>query len=84
MIAHVHTWLAYHSQGRWRCACGVWGRRLGRRVIPVVCRKPIGESRRMCGAEAIVVDGNPQHSRCAEHAPTDERTSFPDQVQVAR
>lgn len=55
------------SVARYRCTCGVWGTRRGTKIVAVRCQKPLGPSRTHCGKDAVLVDGNRQHSRCVEH-----------------
>lgn len=60
--------------GRYRCACGVFGRLRGSRVVAVVCAKEM-EGRRHCGKDAVHVEGQNGRARCAEHAPAQTASS---------
>jgi hypothetical protein len=63
---------------RYRCACGVWGYRHGRRrIMPFTCGATINNGvRKRCGAEAVVINGDRNHARCAEHtAPHEDRAA---------
>lgn len=79
MTAHAHTWtLVNAALRRYRCACGVIGfARAGKRgVVPYLCQQAIGAARVHCARPATYVTGIRTQSRCDEHTPTDERTSF--------
>lgn len=82
---HTHVWLRNTSTGRFTCSapgCGVQGhaptiiagqhRGAESGVVAYTCRHMSGNKatgRKACGAEAVVVGGDRQQSRCGEHAP---------------
>lgn len=82
-MAHVHNFTRLGSAdcanlfgvavARYRCSCGVWGVRRGTRIVAARCQKPLGSTRAHCGKDAVYVDGDRQHSRCAEHAPVETK-----------
>lgn len=67
-MTHHHTFTLKDSlTKRYRCPCGVVGRRKGSRIVPLACQYELAE-RKHCAQPAVVADGNRQHNRCGEHA----------------
>jgi hypothetical protein len=66
--AHRHVFVLVDVlKRRYRCECGVYGYRHGKRLVPMTCSFKLDATTR-CGAEAVVADGERNHNRCAAHA----------------
>jgi hypothetical protein len=65
---HRHMFVLVDAlKRRYRCECGVYGYRHGRRLVPMRCSVKLDATTR-CGAEAVVADGERNHNRCVAHA----------------
>jgi hypothetical protein len=67
-MIHRHTFaLVDKLHRRYRCECGVYGYRHGTKLVPMTCSLKLDVHTR-CGEEAVVVNGERNHSRCSAHS----------------
>lgn len=69
-MTHAHRFILLdRATAKYRCACGVYGRWLGRKLVPFVCQQVVTADRKHCGADAVEVSTiNRNTGRCVEHA----------------
>lgn len=75
-MTHTHDFKLIDTlHRRYRCECGVYGFRLGRRPVqPFTCRLEL-DNRKTCCKPAVFVSGQQSQSRCAEHVEAERRTA---------
>lgn len=72
---HRHTFVMVDVlHRRYRCDCGVLGRRYGTRVVAMLCQKEL-KDRKHCAKDAVFADGIHTHNRCVEHAQAKEQAA---------